>query len=134
MDIPPGDSSSDRAGNRTIKGDGRDDVRTRPLIEHGRVSSPSMTSDDSDDVLTPTTRRARARRVVGVSTSSLSSLVIDGLDTLPCSMSGLVRTSSLPSPFIVRFPALSLLLSPGGMSTPIVPGLGPLSHGMCSLC
>ena len=144
-----------------------------------------------------------ARCVVCVSTSSLSSFVIDGFDTLPrskcglhshvvgviacyCRVSGpvattiavrsvhadcpriwpaiardvwsvlashcyrrlsltgstpcrtrcvvLVRTSSLSSRLIVGFPALSLLLSPWGMFTPIVPGFSPLSRAMCGLC
>ena len=147
--------------------------------------------------------RGRERCVVCVSTSSLSSFVIDGFDTLPRSMCGLrshviaviacycqvsgpvantiavmnvhtdcrriwpaiarnawsvlaryryrrmsltgstpcrarcvvlVRTSSLSSHVIVRFPVMSLLLSPWAMFTPIVPGLGPLSRAMCGLC
>ena len=147
--------------------------------------------------------RARARCVVCASTSSLSSLVIDGFDALPRSMCGLrshviaviacycrvsgpaattiavrnvhthcprirpaiahnvwsvlarhryrrlsltgstpcrarrvvfVRTSWLSLHVIVRFPVLSLLLSPWAMFTPIVPGLGLLSRAMCGLC
>ena len=145
----------------------------------------------------------RARCVVCVTTSSLSSFAIDGFDTLLRSMCGLrshviagiasycrvsgpvattiavrnvhtncsriwpaiarivwsvlsrhryrrlsltgstpcrarcvvfVRTSSLSSHVIIRFPALLLLLSPRGMFTPIVPRLGPLSRAMCGLC
>ena len=63
--------------------------------------------------------RVCARCVVCVSTSSLSSLVIAGFDTLPRSMCGL-RSHAIAAHVIFGFPTLTLLISLWGKSTPWV--------------
>ena len=77
--------------------------------------------------------RTRAQLFVFVSTSALSSLVIDEFETLPCWMRGL-SSHVIAVIVFVRCSVLSLLLSPLAQFTPIVPGLGLLLRAMCGLC
>ena len=64
VNIAHGHSSSDELETGQKHAMAAMTCELRPRIGRGGVSNPSMTSDDSDDVLTQTTHRARARKDV----------------------------------------------------------------------
>ena len=64
VDMAHSDSSNDRARNRTLTCDDSDDVRTKTTHRARQELNASMTIDVGDDVLIQTTHRTRARQGV----------------------------------------------------------------------